>query len=158
MFVRHRPRIVTNGSHLRRDLWPDCPDEEHHSDIRLFLDQKNGSSPSSCGFSTGDMAVFVADRAGGGLSGFLEASIRPYAEGVAPQRVGYIEGWYVDLDVRRSGIGRALVEAAELWARSMGCHQMASDAHCDNTESINAHARLGYQDVGRLVHFAKDLG
>ena len=35
---------------------------------------------------------------------------------------------------------------------------MASDALIDNAVSIESHARLGYREVGRLVHFAKDLG
>ena len=35
---------------------------------------------------------------------------------------------------------------------------MASDALIDNAVSIEAHARLGYHEVERLVHFAKDLG
>ena len=35
---------------------------------------------------------------------------------------------------------------------------MASDALIDNAISIEAHARLGYREVERLVHFAKDLG
>lgn len=48
--------------------------------------------------------------------------------------------------------------AAEAWARSKGCGRMAFDAIVDNTDSIEAHARLGYHEVGRPVHFAKDLG
>ena len=77
--------------------------------------------------------------------------------GLEARPVGYIEGWYVDGDVRRQGVGRALVEAAEAWARSKGCRQMASDALIDNAVSIEAHARLGYREVERLVHFAKEL-
>jgi aminoglycoside 6'-N-acetyltransferase I len=52
----------------------------------------------------------------------------------------------------------ALIEAAEAWARSKGCRRMASDALIDNAVSIEAHARLGYHEVERLVHFAKNLG
>ena len=59
--------------------------------------------------------------------------------------------------MRRPGVGRALVEAAEAWARSKGCRLMASDAYIDNTVSIESHARLGYREVEHLVHFAKDL-
>jgi aminoglycoside 6'-N-acetyltransferase I len=51
-----------------------------------------------------------------------------------------------------------LVEAAESWARSKGCLWMASDALIDNAVSIVAHGRLGYREVERLVHFAKELG
>ena len=77
-------------------------------------------------------------------------------QGKSPKK-GYIEGWYVDPDVRRQGIGRALVEAAESWARSKGCRQMASDAELWNEVSHRAHGALGYQKTGRLMLFKKDL-
>ncbi len=104
------------------------------------------------------VAVWIAERPSGGLCGFLEASIRPYAEVSEAQPVGYIEGWYVDPDVRRHGVGRALVVAAEEWVRSLGCRQMASDAEIENGVSIEAHVAIGYREVGRVVHFSKDLG
>src|SRR5688572_17296573 len=127
---------------MRRVLWPDCPDMDHHAKIDLFLRRDRDMPPASCGFSMADIATFVAEREGGGLCGFVEASIRPYAEGIEPQPVGYVEGWYVDPDVRRHGVGRSLVEAAEAWARSKGCRQMASDALIDNAVSIESHVRL----------------
>lgn len=34
---------------------------------------------------------------------------------------------------------------------------MASDAHIENIISVQSHARLGYREVERLVHLAKDL-
>lgn len=142
---------------MRRALWPEGPDAEHEADVLAFLDGAGGPPPPSCGYSTGDFAAFVAERPGGGLCGFVEASIRPYAEGIEPQRVGYVEGWYVDPDARRRGIGRSLIEAAEAWARSKGCRAMASDAYVDNDVSIASHERLGYRTVVRLVHFAKGL-
>jgi aminoglycoside 6'-N-acetyltransferase I len=143
---------------MRVALWPDCPDEEHRAEIEGILGIDGEQNTGSSGPSTVDIAVFVADRPGGGLCGFLEAAIRPWAEGCEARPVGYIEGWYVDPDVRRHWIGRALVEAAEGWARSRGCRWMASDALIDNEVSIEAHARLGYREVERLVLFAKDLG
>ena len=57
--------------------------------------------------------VFVAAARSRRLSGFLEATIRPFAEGCETEPVGHIEGWYVDADVRRRGIGKQLVLAAE---------------------------------------------
>jgi aminoglycoside 6'-N-acetyltransferase I len=87
----------------------------------------------------------------------IEASLRKFADGCSTTPVGYIEGWYVAPQHRRSGIGRCLVEAAEQWARSQGCTEMASDSLLDNFDSQRAHARLGYQEVERAVRFRKDL-
>jgi aminoglycoside 6'-N-acetyltransferase I len=102
--------------------------------------------------------VFFAERSEGGLCGFLEASLRSRAEGCDTTPVGYIEGWYVDDDVRRQGVGRELVQAAEAWVRSKGCRQMASDAKLWNELSHRAHGALGYEETARLVLFKKDLG
>jgi aminoglycoside 6'-N-acetyltransferase I len=143
---------------MRRALWPTCPDEEHLAEIGLFLQGGHDVAPASCRYAVGEIAAWVAERPSGGLCGFLEASIRPYAEGAEAQPVGYIEGWYVDPDMRRQSIGRALVVAAEGWARSLGCRQMASDAETENAVSIKAYVAIGYREVGRAVHFSKDLG
>lgn len=82
-------------------------------------------------------------------------SIRLYADGCETNNVGYLEAWYVDPDQRGQGIGRALVTAAEEWAVSQGCREMASDADLDNLISQQAHQRLGYAEVGRVVQFCK---
>jgi aminoglycoside 6'-N-acetyltransferase I len=129
---------------MRRALWDDCPDERQGSEMDGIL---RGESEE----------VFFAERPGGGLCGFVEASIRPWADGCDDRPVGYVEGWYVDPDVRRRGVGRALVETAETWARSRGCRQMASDAELWNDVSHRAHGALGYQETARLVLFKKDL-
>ena len=154
------PRVEDRAEwvRMRRALWPTCPDEEHLAEIGLFLQGSHDTSPASCRYAVGEIAAWVAERPSGGLCGFLEASIRPYAEGSEAQPVGYIEGWYVDPDMRKRGVGRALVVAAEEWARSLGCRQMASDAEIENGVSIEAHVALGYREVGRVVHFSKDLG
>ena len=100
-------------------------------------------------------AVFIASAFDGRCVGFVEAATRTYAEGCATSPVGYIEGWYVDEDLRGQGIGTRLVTTAEEWARQKGCQEMASDTWLDNDASIYAHIRMGYQEVERLVHFVK---
>jgi aminoglycoside 6'-N-acetyltransferase I len=101
--------------------------------------------------------VFVSVGPDGRLQGFLEVSLRPYAWGCESSPVGYLEGWYVKPGVRRQGVGRALVTAAEEWARSKGCREMASDAEVENQVSEVAHGRLGYTVVEKLVHLKKAL-
>src|SRR5258708_2687361 len=90
----------------------------------------------------GELLAAPGGRPEGGLCGFLEAALRSRADGCETTPVGYIEGWYVDPDVRRRGIGRALVEAAEAWAKSQGCRQMASDAELWNDVSHQVHGAL----------------
>jgi GNAT superfamily N-acetyltransferase len=67
----------------------------------------------------------------------------------------YIEGIYVRPECRRQGIGRALVAAAEEWAISRGCSEMASDCLLENSESEFFHRELGYSVVER--HFRRAL-
>ena len=62
-----------------------------------------------------------------------------------------------DEDLRRSGAGRALMDAAEEWAREHGYAEIASDALLDNEVSHAAHRALGFEEVERSVHFRKAL-
>jgi aminoglycoside 6'-N-acetyltransferase I len=104
-----------------------------------------------------DAVVFVVERQDGSVAGFVEVGTRPYADGCDTSPVGYIEAWYVDTDVRRHGYGRALLKAAEQWARDHGYSEMASDARLDNEVSHAAHRRAGYEEVDRVVQFRKSL-
>lgn len=129
---------------MRLLLWPDV----EFSDLLQEMDGilKDPLAP-----------VFVLARPEGGLAGFLEASTRKYAEGCITAPVGYIEGWFVDEDLRGQGFGHQLVRAAEDWARSQGLKEMGSDTWLDNDVSIRAHLAMGYEEVERLIHFAKTL-
>ncbi len=140
-------------SRMRSALWPETPSEGHAGEAAAFL------TGNLAGWLAGlhAVAAFVADRPGGGLCGFVEASVRPLADGCTTHPVGYVEGWYVDPDLRRQGVGRALVAAAEAWAVSQGCREMASDAHLDNAASIAAHRALGFQGETPAVRFRKWL-
>jgi aminoglycoside 6'-N-acetyltransferase I len=101
--------------------------------------------------------AFVVVRDDGKLGGFLEASIRSIAEGCESDKVAYLEGWYIDPDLRQQGIGGHLVAAAETWAIERGCQEIASDCFLENDVSFQAHRGLGYQEINRLIHFRKAL-
>jgi len=105
-----------------------------------------------------ESAVLVAVRPDGRrLAGFAEVGTRPYADGCDTSPVAYLEGWYVDADVRGQGIGAALVHAAEAWARECGYQEFASDALLDNIDSQRAHEALGFAEVERAVRYRKPL-
>jgi aminoglycoside 6'-N-acetyltransferase I len=104
-----------------------------------------------------DAVTFVAVRPIGGLCGFIEAGTRSYAEGCASTPVPYVEGWYVDPDVRRSGIATQLLDAVQGWALARGFRELASDADIQNPISQRAHQSLGFEEVDRAVHYRKAL-
>jgi aminoglycoside 6'-N-acetyltransferase I len=83
-------------------------------------------------------------------------SVRGYAEGCSGP-TPHVESWYVDPDARRSGIGHALLRAAEQWAREHGFHQLASDTELHNEMSERAHKAFGFEEVERAIHFRKSL-
>lgn len=129
---------------MRRVLWPEDTIQEMHAEMdEILADERQ--------------VVFVVARAIDGLGGFLEASLAPTAVGCKTSPVGYIEGWYVDPDIRKRGYGTQLVQAAEDWAIEQGCREMASDCLVGNTVSLIAHTALGYQEMERLIHFRKVL-
>ena len=130
---------------LRRALWPECAADRHAHELGEQLAHAETT------------AIFVAPRLEGGLGGFLAASLRAEAEGCASSPVGCIEGWYVEPDLRRRGVGAALVHAAEAWAAAHGCREMASDCRRDNADSHAAHAALGYREAAPLAHLVKRL-
>lgn len=133
----------------RTALWPDASETEHTSEIEAFLTGASQGRPPL-------VAVFVSAASSGRLTGFLELSVRDDAEGCAGP-TPYIEGWYVDGVARGQGLGRALVEAAEEWARRQGHTEIASDAELENRGSRRAHRALGFEEVERAVHFRKGL-
>jgi aminoglycoside 6'-N-acetyltransferase I len=147
MHVRpYQPSDWQEWLRMSRALFPGQSVEEDEADLRALL-------------ARADAAVFVVERSPGGpLAGYVEVGSRPYADGCTTSPVGYIEAWYVDPDVRRGGYGRALLAAAEAWARARGYREMASDALLDNHVSHAAHERSGYTEVDRVVQYRKDLG
>jgi len=130
---------------LRLLLWDETSEDDHKNEMVDIIEHSDSQ------------LVVVADLDGGRLAGFLEASIRSYVEDCDTDNVGYLEGWYVEDDYRRLGIGSSLVSYAEKWALQKGCTEMASDAEIDNTVSLQAHTRLGYAETSRLVHLRKEL-
>lgn len=101
--------------------------------------------------------VFLAVGSQGEAVGFVEASIRSKAPGCTTNRIGFIEGWYVDKAHRGHGVGRRLVQVAEDWARGQGCIEMGSDTNDRYPGSPGAHASLGYRTVRTEIAFRKPL-
>ena len=131
-------------------LWPETPLEEHAQELRQRLSgHTSGRLP---------LTYFVAQAPDGQVVGFVEAALRSHADCCdSNQPVGFIEGWYVAPEFRRKGVGGRLIAAAEDWARSQHCREMASDTGIDNLASQHCHEALGYEAVSRAVNYRKQL-
>jgi len=132
---------------MRATLWPDDTDS-HSREVNQYFD----------GSLRNPLEVLIAVESGGAPIGFVELSIRNYAEDCVTDRVAYLEGWYVDSGFRGRGVGRALIAAAERWARAQGCTEFGSDTVIDNEASATAHLALGFEETAQIRCFRKALG
>jgi aminoglycoside 6'-N-acetyltransferase I len=145
-----RPADRDQLARLREALWPTTSASEHARELEPIL---AGHMPGAM-----PLVNFVAEIADDILIGFAEVDLRSHADGCDPRHpVGYLEGWYVREEHRRGGIGRRLLCAAEDWARSYDCVEMASDTWIDNARSQMCHEALGFEVVDRCVHYRKRL-
>jgi len=128
----------------RAELWPQLSESEHAVEAVQWIRDPN-------------TAALLAIADDGTLLGFAEVGLRAYAEGCETSPVGYVEGWFVDRPMRRMGIGKLLMRAAEDWARAKGCTEIASDTELHNTISQDAHERLGYERVETIVVYRRGL-
>jgi len=129
---------------MRAALWPDEDPADLEEDLRELLADVT-------------QVAFVAERDHGRLCGFAEASVRRFANSNDESPCAFLEGWWVDADVRRGGVGRALLAAVEDWARAQGFTELGSDALLDNTLSHEVHRALGFEERERVVYFRKWL-
>ena len=131
---------------MRRALWPDASAREHKAEMASFL-----SAPDR-------FAQFIARAEEGEALGFVEASIRTdYVNGTEHSPVAFLEGLYVRPEARRRGVARALVKAVHVWAKAIGCRELASDASTRNRTSHAVHRSLGFAETERVVYFNKRL-
>jgi aminoglycoside 6'-N-acetyltransferase I len=144
------PRPYVSSDHdewlrMRLALWPEETAETHLSDMTVWLARP-------------DTVVLVAPhRQQGRLVGFAEVGTRSVADSCETTPVAYLEGWYVDPEAQRQGVGAALIGAAEDWARARGLREFASDTQLDNFTSQRAHTALGFSEVERVVLYRKEL-
>lgn len=144
-----RPADVNAVADMFFALWPDGEHADHRAEAIAVL--------SGAPASTMPLVILVAE-VGGKVAGFIEVGLRSHADGCdAGRAVGFLEGWYVNRAHRRRGVGGALVRAAEQWARSQGCREIASDTWLDHDDSQRAHEALGFEVVDRCVHYRKAL-
>ena len=129
---------------LACELWPEHTAEEMTKEYEELL-------------SSGEAAVFLY-RKDGRPAGFAQCQLRhDYVEGTETSPVGYLEGVYVKGTDRRQGIARELVSACVRWAKDRGCTEFASDCELTNTESQAFHRAIGFEEMNRIVAYARKI-
>lgn len=135
---------VRTASELALLLWPDNTIE----DLLLEMEELLASERT---------AVFIAYEHGSAI-GFAQCQLRTdYVEGTNSNVVGYLEGLFVMSDYRKKGYAKQLVEYCEQWSKSKECTEFASDCELHNEESLAVHLKLGFQEVNRIICFAKKI-
>lgn len=135
--IQKNENEINEYHRMRYTLWPDHDENELYNEMFKILEGKT--------FYKNELSwtVFVADRGNGKLGGFIEITIYPQLDYCESKPIGFIEGWYVDEDIRNIGVGRKLVEIAEKWLIRNNCTEIASDVEIDNKISQVAHQALG---------------
>jgi len=99
-------------------------------------------------------AVFVAELGGHGIVGWIHMMPRQllYSFGLAE-----IGGLVVDAEHRRKGVGRALIRAAEQWAKSQGYSRIVVRSNAVREESHAFYPSLGYNSVKTQKVYREEL-
>lgn len=144
------PADAVRWTEMRTALWPEQSSAGHAAEIAAYFagTERAVADPE---------AVLVAEAPGRGVIGFAELTLRSHAESCTTSPVGFLEGWYVAPEYRGRGVGRALMAAAEAWARAQGCREFASDTELENMASVAAHRALGFEEVAVIRCFRKSL-
>ncbi len=105
-----------------------------------------------------DNAVCLIKYVGETPIGFAQCQLRhDYVEGTHSSPVGYLEGVFVKPEYQHKGYAKKLVQECELWAKTKGCTEFASDCELDNTNSFNFHIAIGFEETNRVICFRKEL-
>ncbi len=116
---------------------------------RVFYGQR--SDPAAAAsflrdrFSARDSHIFVAPHRDSceRLAGFVQ--LYPSFSSVRLGRVYILNDLFVDPEVRRGGMGRALMEAAHRFARAQGAVRVSLETATSNAMAQRLYESLGYQ-------------
>lgn len=98
--------------------------------------------------------IFVAVVARVGVVGWVEARVETH---LLQSHCVLIDGLVVEDEYRGSGIGLALLEAAERWVRSVGCRTVRLHANVLRERAHGFYERNGYERVKSRHLFEKRL-
>lgn len=130
---------------MARQLWPDYDPDEISDALTAIL----RSSIEAAFLLRNDEQLAV---------GFINLSLRyDLIPGATQKPVAYVEGVYTRPEFRRQGLGKLLIEQAEVWAQQQGCAELTADVSDDNPASISFHKQVGFEQINRIVTFIKHI-
>jgi GNAT superfamily N-acetyltransferase len=98
--------------------------------------------------------VYVAELPGGQIAGWIGAYV---FRSVAIASCAEINGLVVDQGARSRGIGKMLIDAAEEWARRVGCHAISVRSNVKRDRAHQFYTNNGYEHVKTQKEFRKSL-
>lgn len=101
-----------------------------------------------------DHGLFVAEMADGGLAGFLHVFVIRTMESEPRAEIG---GLVVGGAQRSHGVGKLLMERAEMWTREQGCKIVSLRSNVIRERAHVFYERLGYKHVKTQKSFRKVL-
>jgi N-acetylglutamate synthase-like GNAT family acetyltransferase len=100
-----------------------------------------------------DHAIFVAE-VNGSISGWVHVHILPTLD---MDQIAELGGVVVDESVRGQGVGKILMEQAEIWARQHDCNQLWLRSNVIRKETHCFYQALGYEILKTSYTFHKHL-
>lgn len=135
------PRDFARMAELAAQLGYPCNENE----IRVRLDEMQDRN---------HYATYVAEVEGGRIAGWIGAHV---FRAVELDKCAEISGLVVDSKLRSRGIGKALLDAAEGWARNAGCVAISVSSNIKRRRAHNFYRRNGYTSNKRQESFRKRL-
>ena len=102
-----------------------------------------------------DVAVFVAERTGGGIVGYVYAGVEPQSWKELRDAAGFIHDVVVAPEAQRHGVASALIDAACEWFRSIGAPRVVLWTAEKNDSAQRLFARLGFRRT--MIEMTKEL-
>jgi GNAT superfamily N-acetyltransferase len=99
--------------------------------------------------------LFVAAKGDGTLLGWLHVQERP---ALHTPRLAEVTALVVDAAHRRTGCGRALMEAAERWARDRRCRVLALRSGLEREDAHRFYGAMGFERESVSYKLTKLLG
>lgn len=94
----------------------------------------------------------LAESTSGAMVGFILAEVRRKAD----KRVGHLVTIDVHESMRRKGLGRALLFAAEKRLKEMGIRRVRLEVAVNNAGAQAFYKREGYEGIGRIEGYYLD--